>query len=157
MDININETTGDILLFPLKQLGATDITSINSHLYYIKFHLTDEVTISYVYNINTKNKYFLQRISPYPLPKGLFTTTEEIIDFIKRDIRKFQSACHSSNFERFLSITNNLSHISSDVESLFLNYNMPKDQMQLFHEQLHTLNDLIHLIKSKSTHIILKE
>lgn len=156
MDLDMN-VTGDMLLIPLKQLGATDITTINSKLYYIKFKLKNNITISYVYNINAKSRYFLERISPYPLPKGLFATVEEIIDFIQRDIRKFKAASNSSNFEHFIQITNALGHMSNDLESLFLNYNIPKEQLDLFDTQLHELNHLVHQIKSKSTHVILKD
>ncbi len=156
MDLSVNATTGDMLLVPLKQLGATDIIDINSRLYYIKFKLKKNITVSYVYNINAKSKYFLQRISPYPLPKGLFTNQEEIIDIIKRDIRKFKTACNSSNFELFLGITNTLGYVSSDIESLFLNYNIPKEQLDQFYHQLHQLSDLVHQMKAKSTHIILR-
>ena len=57
MDLDMN-VTGDMLLVPLKQLGATDITTINSKLYYIKFKLKNNITISYVYNINAKVDIF---------------------------------------------------------------------------------------------------
>ena len=37
----------------------------------------------YTYNINAKNKYFLQRIEPYPIPHGTFSNEVKIVDFIK--------------------------------------------------------------------------
>ena len=153
----LDATSGDIILARLKQLDTHKIHHIASHLYYIIFIFEPDIEISYVYNINAKSQYFLQRISPYPLPKGLFSTQDEIIDFIEKDIEKFKNASYSSNFKRFLEFNNTLTHIEQNMEHLFLNFNVPKDSIDLLHEQLTHLNLELQKVKNKSTHIIMKE
>ena len=155
--IRLDDTTGDILLARIKQLGANALTNITSRLYYIDFKFEPDIKVSYVYNINAKDQYFLQRISPYPLPEGLFSNHEEIINFIERDIKKFQNASHSSNFKRFLEINNTLSLVEHNIEHLFLNYNVPKESIDLFHDQLTNLNVSVQKAQNKSTHILLSE
>jgi len=49
----------------LQQLGAK-VQVINSTLCYVQFDL-DGVQLQYVYNVNHKGNYFLERIQPYPL------------------------------------------------------------------------------------------
>lgn len=155
--IRLDDATGDILLARLKQMGAHELTNIASRLYYISFKFEQTVEITYVYNINAKNQYFLQRIAPYPLPKGLFETQEEIIDFIEKDIQKFKNASNSSNFQRFLEINNTLTHVEQNIEHLFLNFNVPKESIDIFHQQLTELNLSVQKAKGKSTHILIKD
>ena len=155
--MNINGTTADILLISLKQLGATKIKQTNSKLYQISFKLSDTLEVTYIYNINTKNQYFLQRVRPYPLPKGLFNEHDEIIDFIRRDISKFKNAAHSSNFNAFIDVTHTISRIFDDMETLFLNYNVPKENIHQLHHALLSMENLLNQVKSKSTHVVLKE
>lgn len=154
--MKFDDATGDILLARFKQMGAHELTNIASRLYYIGFKLSPTVEVTYVYNINKKEQYFLQRISPYPLPKGLFTSQEEIIDFIEEDLTKFKNAAQSRNFEQFITFNHQLTQIENDVERLFLNYNVPQDVMPAFNHILHHLSHEVHKAKSKSTHIIIK-
>lgn len=155
--IRLDDATGDILLARLKQLGAHALTNITSRLYYIDFKFEPDIKVSYVYNINAKDQYFLQRISPYPLSEGIFSNHEEIVDFIEWDIKQFKNASHSTNFKRFLEINNTLSLVEHNIENLFLNYNVPKESIDLFHDQLTTLNASVQKAQEKSTPIMLPE
>jgi len=84
--MNINNAQGDSIETLLRQMGASDVTKIRGLLYFMTFKISDDVEISYSYNINTKNKYFLQRIKPYPIPQGVFSDEYEIVSFIKKDL-----------------------------------------------------------------------
>ena len=92
MDIvDTYSSKGDSIEILLRQIGATNITKVKGYLYFIKFKI-DNLEIVYTYNINHKNKYFLQRIEPYPLGKGAFKDEMEIVSFIKKDLSKFKVA-----------------------------------------------------------------
>nr|HPJ24259.1 hypothetical protein [Bacillota bacterium] len=66
----------------LVQMGA-NVTVVSSQMVYVSFDITEDVKVSYVYNINKKNKYFLERIRPYPLPVRVFDSAEDICNIIK--------------------------------------------------------------------------
>ena len=65
-------------------LGA-QVQLVSGKMVYVKFVLENDFQLSYVYHINKNNKYFLERIKPYPLPIKEFATTDEVIDIIKLD------------------------------------------------------------------------
>lgn len=153
----LNVATSDIFLARLKQMGASKLSTIQGHLHYIIFKIEPSIKVSYVYNINAKNQYFLQRISPYPLPEGLFSSQEEIVNFIEKDIAKFKNASHSTNFEAFLEINRSFNHFQQNMEHLFLHYNIPKELLEELNTHLTALNGTLQKAKSKSTHIIIKE
>lgn len=154
--MKMNDANGDILIARFKQMGAHELTNIASRLYYIVFKITEAVEVTYVYNINKKEQYFLQRISPYPLPKGLFNSQEEIITFIERDLEKFRNAAQSSNFQHFLEFNRHLTQIENDVERLFLNYNVPKAHLEEFNHLLNQLTHEVRAAKNRSTHIVIQ-
>lgn len=121
--IDTYKTKGDSIEILLRQIGATKITRVKGYLYFIKFKI-DELDITYTYNINHKNQYFLQRIEPYPLAKGIFTNEIEIVSFIKKDLIKFKKAKQLKNFDKFLELNNSITSLTADVEHLFLNYDI---------------------------------
>ena len=81
----IDSVKGDSIEILLRQLGAAKIQKVHGNLYFIKFILDDGFEVMYTYNINAKNKYFLQRIEPYPIPHGTFSNEVKILDYIKKD------------------------------------------------------------------------
>lgn len=153
--MNISKASGDMLEMELRQMGCTKINKVSGQLFFVKFELENDVCISYSYNINHKNQFFLQRISPYPLPEGVFSSQFEVISFIDRDIKKFKNAVNSKNFNSFISIANIFNEVEHDLESLFLNYNVDKDVLDSLKEQVIELKDKIRKQKDKSVHILL--
>ncbi len=144
--MNKTSITGDIIEVFMRQLGAADVKMVNSTLYYIEFRLHNGVEVSYCYNINFKDQYFLQRIKPYPLSRGTFSTEEDIIDFITSDINQFYNAEKSSNFTLYLDIANKLSMIGERSEELFLNYNVDSDHMR-------QMNRVLDIVMKRFDHI----
>ena len=59
-------------------------------------HIAD-FKLSYVYNINKSNRYFLERLKPYPLPLKEYESEEDVIETIRLDLEHFQNAAHSKN------------------------------------------------------------
>lgn len=141
--MNINTTKGDSIEFLLRQIGATDIKKVRGLLYFIKFKLDEDLEISYTYNINSKNQYFLQRIKPYPIPQGAFVDEYEIVSFIKKDLHKFNNAKISSNFKSFLELSKKVNSINYSMEELFLNYNVDSQDLLKLDKKLNDILDQI--------------
>ncbi len=59
----------------------------------------DKIHVSFK---NKKNKYFLERISPYNVTIGQFEKEEDVINTIKIDISKFENAKNSNKFNKFI-------------------------------------------------------
>ena len=66
----------------LQQMGAK-VNVVNSKLCYVRFDLSGFI-VSYSYNVNSKGKYFLERIKPYPLPLKVFDKEEDVIEICKK-------------------------------------------------------------------------
>lgn len=153
----LNNAYGDTIETRLRFIGATDIRKIHGILYFIEFEIDDNLKVSYTYNINSKNKYFLQRIKPYPIPEGVFEKEYEVVSFIEKDIKKFTNAKKSHNFDLFLRITNELNTICVDVEKLFLNYNIDKMDLDMLKHELDDILNLFESSKRKSPKIDISE
>ncbi|MGL5749001.1 MAG: hypothetical protein ACRCXT_00625 [Paraclostridium sp.] len=149
----LNNAYGDTIEARLRYIGATDIKKINGILYFIEFEIDDNLKVSYTYNINSKNKFFLQRIKPYPIPEGVFNKEYEVVSFIEEDIKKFTNAKKSNNFDLFLSITKELNTICVDIENIFLNYNIDKKDLDILKSELDSILNLFEYSKRKSLKI----
>ncbi len=119
-----NLVSNDYINMYLKQMGAESISRINSYMNIVKFRLFNDVTVSYVFNITKHNKYYLQRMEPYAMTRGKFSTSNELIDFIASDIAKFRNASRSSNFDRFVKLAQDDNSALSLIEQLFLTRNV---------------------------------
>lgn len=129
--------TGDIIANALRQLGASEIREVrNGILYIIKFEFSKDLQVVYVLDVTKKDKYFLQRVSPYPMSQGRFSSSVEVVKFIECDIKKFENATHSNNFSQFIEIADNLTRVSHAVELLFLERNISKEDMNRMSERL---------------------
>lgn len=131
---------GSMIEVLLRQEGAAKITKIHGFQYHIIFEVTPDFNVSYVYNVNPNNEFFLQRVGPYPIRHGLFENEHQLVDFIKEDIAKFRNAANSSNFQQFIAINRKMEELKEKAETLFLNYNIDKDE-------LHDLDDSITKIR----------
>ncbi len=139
--MNIISSEQDIFEMQLKQLGAK-VQSIHGLLCYVRFRV-NETDILYIYNINAKKQYFLQRVIPYPIGAGVFETPKEIIKFIKDDIKKFQIAKNSRSFEKFIDINYKVHRTVHDLDDLFLKYNVPESQMEKIEGMLSDIEKII--------------
>lgn len=140
--ISIQES---MLKLQLEQLGA-EIHKMKGSMCYVLLTIGG-IKFKYLYHINRKNKYCLQRISPYNIPIATFDTEEEIIDTIKTDINKFNNANNSKKFQDFIETNRSLLDISKSFEDAYLHYNISKYDLK-------DINDEILNIKNKLNHII---
>lgn len=149
----LNNAYGDTIEARLRYIGATDIRKVHGILYFIEFEIDNNLKVSYTYNINAKNKYYLQRIKPYPIPEGVFEKEYEVVSFIEKDIKKFANAKKSNNFDLFLKINNELNTICLDIEKLFLNYNIDKMDLEKLKTELDDILNLFENSKKRSPKI----
>ena len=106
--MNRNTVTGDFININLRQLGATSIKEFNSIMHIAEFDLGDGLIVSYVF----------------------------IIDFITEDLKRFENAKNSHNFNTFLLISHLGHHITENIEQLFLNYNVDADKLEAIENSL---------------------
>ena len=112
-------------LMNLLQMGAS-VQVVSGKMVYVQFKLKNNMEVSYVYHINKKDKYFLERIKPYPLPIRELETANDVIDLIKIDFKQYTNAAHSHNIKEFVEVNKNLHKTMMALEDLFLYYNVPK-------------------------------
>ena len=148
----IDSVKGDSIEILLRQLGAAKIQKVHGNLYFIKFILDNGFEVMYTYNINDKNKYFLQRIEPYPIPHGTFSNEVKIVDFIKKDIAKFKQGIKSKHFNDFLEATEQANKFVRLLDDFYLNYHVEEDS--LVSDSLGQINTAIENLNKRLESII---
>ena len=151
--MNKNTVSGDIVDWQLRQMGASNITFVNSNMYIVDFKLEKGLLVSYVFNITRGDKYFLQRMRPYAMVQGKYANTAEIAEFIEKDLSRFRNAEHSSNSDKFIEISKKGAEFAEALENLFLNYNVDKDEMERMDEKLDKLLEHLEQAREKAAPI----
>ena len=64
--MNRNSVNGDIIDLSLRQLGGR-IKSFNSQMHLVEFDICEKCVVSYIFTITKEDKFYLQRLRPYPL------------------------------------------------------------------------------------------
>lgn len=135
----------------LIQMGA-EVEQINSKMCYVKFKV-DNIEVAYVYNLNKKNKYFLERIKPYPLPLREFEDEADMIEIIKIDMKQFENAAKSKNIDVFIKINNELINAIKEFEDLFLYYNVPQIEGEIILEKIQEIHNEIYKTQQESQRV----
>ncbi|KGG81344.1 hypothetical protein [Caloranaerobacter azorensis] len=139
----------------LTQMGAK-IKIINSYMCYVTFDL-DGTEVSYVYNVNKKNKYFLERIEPYPEHAGTFKCEEDVIETIKIDIEQFKNAKKSRVFDLFVDINKEMNKTIRNFEDLYLYYNVPREYANSIKSKIQEIQDIIKTAKENCERVYFKK
>jgi len=139
----------------LRQMGA-DIEVVHSRMCYVKFKIND-IDLAYVYNINKKNEYFLERIKPYPLPLKAYKSEEDVVDVIAIDVEQFRNVCSSKNVNDFIEFLKQMKLTVNKFEDLILYYNVSKADINEFQDILSDLNKKIDQSKSESERLYFKK
>ncbi len=141
--------------FKLRQMGA-DVYVVNSKMCYVLF-MVGKHEISYVYNINTKGRYFLERIKPYPLALREFENEADVIEIIEIDLEQFKNASHSHNIDAFIDINKRFNLSLRKFEDLFLYFNVPKETADHIQEELDRIDALIEETKVTANRLYFKK
>lgn len=135
----------------LQQMGAK-VNVINSTLCYVRFDLSGFI-LEYVYNVNSKGNYFLERIKPYPLAIDQFESEQDVVELIKKDVEKFRNALNCHHIGSFITIARDISQTFRTFEDTFLNYNIPGEKVQKIHKKIQALALEIEIIKDNAQQI----
>lgn len=144
-----------ICIEELRNLGAK-VISIQGIMFYVKFKVKD-TKLSYMYHIKTDNTYYLERIKPYFMSIGDFSSEEEIIDIIKIDLEQFNNAMNSKNFPEFIEIDQSITELVRYFEDLFLYYNVPTEDLRAIRGEISTVLDKIIEVKNNSCRVYHKK
>lgn len=139
----------------LIQMGG-EVAQINGKLCYVKFNI-EGIDVEYVYNINSKGQFFLERIKPYPLPVRVFEEEHKIIDIIDIDLEQFRDAALSHNMPKFIKLGNLFHETAKRFEDLFLYYNVPESTLEEILIQLEKANQSIDQCKETATRLYFRK
>ncbi len=125
----------------LRQMGG-EVLQLNSRCCYVRFMVGD-FRLSYVYNINRSNHYFLERLKPYPLPLNEYESEEDVVEMIRRDLEHFENAAKSKNINSFLKVNQELNKTAKAFEDLFLYHNVETFHTETILKKLDEIKDEI--------------
>lgn len=146
--MNIISAEQDNIDMLLTQMGAS-VKSIHGLVCFVRFDING-TEILYVYNINAKDQYYLQKVLPYPVGTGVFTKPSEIIEYIKKDINYYRKASKSSLFNDFIAVNLELHHTIHKMEDTFMNYNVPHEKLDEIVRRIEEMNQLINEVQETS-------
>jgi hypothetical protein len=149
--MNILSAEQDNIDLLLTQMGAK-VKSIHGLVCFVSFNIND-TEISYVYNVNAKDKYYLQKVLPYPVGAGVFSKPSEIVNYIKKDIGYYKTASNSTIFKDFVDTNLELHKTIHKMEDTFLNYNVPHEKMEEIMVMINQINDILAQVQEKGTPI----
>ncbi len=139
----------------LEQKGGK-VKIIKSKTCYVKF-MVNGMKLSYVYNINKDGKFFLERVSPYPLPVREFDMEGTVVDLILFDVEQFRNASKSKNIQEFIDVSLQINKTVRSFEHLFLYYNVEKERLTELHNKLNEIKELITDVRESSERIYYDE
>lgn len=132
----------------LQQMGGK-INVVNSKLCYVSFDVSG-FQLLYVYNINKKGNYFLERIKPYPLPLKEFESEDHVIELIKIDLDQFKNAIKSHNSSEFVDTGREIVDVLKCFEDLYLYYNVASDDLASLMSKIEGFKSEIRRVKDQS-------
>ncbi len=138
-----HEVDAQIIEMTCRQLGATTIRKVDGSLFFYEFAITDEISLSYFFNVNEKNEYNLHRVKPYRFTHATIHSENEVIEFIKKDLARFRNAANSRNFRKFIDTVNDIYTIGEAMDDLFLNFNVSKDALHEIDKEIMDINEKI--------------
>jgi len=109
--------------------------------------------VTYVFDVTKHDKYYIQRIAPYPISHGDFANADEVIEFVRRDITKFRNAMQSHNFPKFLETAHAMVRFTHAVELMFLERNIPEEDMDAVRRSIENSLDQVREIYGRTPKI----
>lgn len=137
-----NKVSDDMINVMLRQAGAVSIKTSPAHINIAKFVIGENFRITYMYEVKEEEIY-LQRVSPYPMMIAKIYNEQQVVDIIKLDLKKFESAYDSSNFSKFIEVANYVATFDKDIENLFMTHNVPREKLEKIEAEMLKLHQLI--------------
>jgi hypothetical protein len=146
--MNITSANQDNIDLMLTQMGAK-VQTLHGLLCFVRFEIHGN-EIFYVYNVNMKDQYYLQKVLPYPVGAGVFTKTSDIVDYIKNDIQFYKNAEKNENVNNLIDINTQLHRLLHNVEDTFMKYKVSPDKIEEMSKAMMVLNDILTDIQETS-------
>lgn len=138
----------------LTQMGGK-VKSIHGLLCFVHFYIND-TELFYVYNVNAKDQFYLQKVLPYPVGAGVFSKSKEVIEYIKNDLKQFKNAVHSKNFNSFVNINTNLNNAIHKVEDVFMHNNVQDEKLLQIQKEIEKISQILLEIENESEKIVIE-
>lgn len=125
----------------LRKAGCT-VDDIDNEIAYIKYYIHSKedknktFKLKYTYHSTNQGVFFLDRIKPYNLPIGEFTSEERIVAFILKDIQLFDNAVNSTNFAEFIELGKNIEKFKHTYEKFFLHKNVQSGDLNYISQEI---------------------
>lgn len=145
-----DRVSSDMINMMAKQMGAIHIKSDPAYINIYTFELGNDLRVKYMLDLRRGKGMYLHRVSPYPIMLGKFYGETDVIDYIRRDLQKFQNAHSSDKFENFLELTEELTQFNRQIEQLFLNRNVPEAAFKEFAEEMKRVRATIEQVAAES-------
>lgn len=159
-EILMDRTGNDIAVMMLKQMGAFSIKTSPAKVTIVKFLIQDEehltghpersLKLTYVFEARDGESTYLSRVAPYPMVLGLFFDEQDVLDYIGKDLAKFRRACTNSQFGKFISLSEDISHFNRELEHLFLERRTSDESIQYLDSNVNKLQEALDQIKEES-------
>lgn len=115
-----DQITDNIVNSILRQMGATKIKTMPARINIVTFAFSDDFNIQYVYEMKENESIYLERVSPYPYFLGEPEDSDQLVEIIRTDLRKYRFAYESNNFPLFMSIAGKAHAAFNQLEKILL-------------------------------------
>lgn len=140
----------------LKEMGAK-IQFVSGKICHVRFEEAG-IQIEYAYSINSKGKYHLDRLKPYPLPLREFVKEEKLIEIIEIDLEQFRNAIRAQkNLQEFIETSTKFHHMFQRFEDLYLYFDITSDTLEDIHHKLNEIDEVIKTATKSHTRIYHKK
>lgn len=140
----------DMINLRLRQAGAKSIKINRAHINVVKFEITPEMNVTYVYEIKDSGEIYLQRVSPYLMMMGKLYSDKDLIHMILRDVNLFRNANNSRNYEHFIDIERAHIKYNKDLEDLFIECNVHPDDLDKILDCIERAGELLKEVRARS-------
>ena len=152
--MSISTFRGDFINVSLHQLDVSKIKAVSGKQFVVNFDLENSYKLTYVFSVTSEKRFYLQRVEPYPMVHGEFSSETDVMDFIKRDSAAFRNARNSRNYPGFVDTIHNMLALTENAEQLFIGRNVSKEDLALLQQECGRLGTLIQEIGSRSPAIL---
>ncbi len=140
----------DMINLRLRQAGAKSIKINRAHINVVKFEITPEMNVTYVYEIKDSGEIYLQRVCPYLMMMGKLYSDKDLIHMILRDVALFRNAHNSRNYEHFIDIERAHIKYSKDLEDLFIECNVKPEDLDKILATIEKAGELLREVRERS-------
>lgn len=139
----MDRTSEDMINMMLKQKGAAKLKSIPTYVNTVKFVISKNLKLVYIYEIEKNDGIYLQRVKPYPLMIGKLYSPDDVIDFIERDVEKFRDAFESENFPKLIVLANQANSLERKFEKMFLNESLRSEKIKKLEKAIEEVERIV--------------